>query len=185
VALTYSGREPGEFDIALFGSSQPGPRKTRTDRDGQFVVPEIEAGTAALVAVRAPRYGLCIRRRVPFDDPVAIRLGRAGRITGNAAGLPDVDLAGAYVRLDSSDASFGRVRLSARDGGKYCFDGLPPGDYTVRVIAHEFEAHPDGGSMRPQIKATARVSLTAGQTAPVRFPDVPRGRLTGSVRHDG
>ena len=175
VALTYSGRGPGEFDIALFDSSRPGLRKTRTDRDGQFVLPELEAGTTALVAVRAPRYGLCIRRRVPFDEPVTVQLGRAGRITGSAAGLPDVDLAGAFVTLDSADASFGRARVSARDGGKYCFDGLPAGDYTVRVIAYKFEPRGGGrGRVRPEIKAAARVSLSAGETASVRFPNVPR-----------
>lgn len=126
------------------------------------------SATVELVIVEPPGLRLCGQKFVDLD----------------ADGLQDDDepgLGGVTIELlDEAGTVIGTARTDAADldedgvidpfieQGRFCFEDLPPGTYTVREVVP-----PGYRQTAPAPPGTVTVELTGGSQLPVRFGNVP------------
>lgn len=83
-----------------------------------------------------------IRYRYVFEAPAPVveepAAPQVGRLSGQVLSQEDqVPIGGADVLIASEDGAVERRVVAGEDGG-FVFDGLPPGSYSVLVVANEF-----------------------------------------------
>jgi len=184
-------RDPGEIGVAETTVSA-GPVTTTTDAGGRFRMAPLAPGETAidlplLPAEYVPLVLLpIVASIVPGDTAVLqIPLARAasveGRLTadapgaeGDAAALPPPDaggvdggIPGVTVRLGG--AAFTQAAVSAVDG-RFRFDRLAPGDYTLEVDASTLPSHHE---LR---QASWSITLVQGESGSVDIPVSVRSR---------
>lgn len=160
--------------------------EVRTAADGGFVLPRAPVGARIGCDILAPGFG---QPRAFFntEQPVTIKLDRAGVISGALAPLAGVDAAkGGYTLrltlLDEQPPPAGaraftltyRAELTTDDEGAFRSGEAPPGRYSIAPVAGQgrpFFAHPE-----------QKVEVKPGETVEaVSMPLTPTVRLRGRV----
>jgi RNA polymerase sigma factor (sigma-70 family) len=142
---------------------------TRTDRDGAFRVATLGDGPFSLDAGIGGGPLAAVDDVAPGATGVVLRLIRPAALEGTVDGI-----AGARVWLQRTGGVDGaasvpdRRRTARADGGRFAFDALAPGHYTVLAV---------GGAAT----ASAEVTLAPGARAAVRLAAADTRRITGRL----
>ncbi len=149
------GAAPAGLNMTINGGSVSG---VRTDSEGQFELKYVEAGRYSLEAegagyMRTTKDSLEVADGRSLSD-VKLEVSRGGIVEGRVrSGSTGESLDKVPVRLSSD----GDEQMSVTsDGGRYRFDGLQPGDYSIDVL---------GSGFGSEAIATKTVKVKAGETA--------------------
>ena len=161
VSVDANGRNPDAFrwtggDEKVDDVSQFESRSAKTDGLGRFRFPDLSGGDWRIVFT--PR-----GRREPLEQEVQLRDGEVR--TGLEFVVPlGLSIAGTLVAVDGKpfvdwvqleavregDATRARSSVRVEPDGRFRFEGLPPGDYTVAMVVR-----PKGQVMPPRLHVAA------------------------------
>lgn len=176
-----------QAEVLLISSREPPPKPFPTallDHPDKHGAEVLRAATDALGRFRIEGGGAWPHRRllaradghamtlVSVDsDAIEIRLARGGAIAGTAKGVPDLDLASAFVAAEGEE--FHVERVGVAEDGSYRIDHLPPGEWELALADSK-------GS-----KVELTVKVPAGQPLYVDFADPPGFAIRGRVLRGG
>src|SRR5947209_3026283 len=93
-----------------------------------------------------------------FLGPAAAQDASTGAVRGSVLDVTGAAIAGASVKLTSTDS--GRERTSTTDAqGSFSFDLLPPGEYSVRASAERMATHLRTG-VRVDLDGSVHLTIT-------------------------
>src|SRR5712691_8042109 len=101
-----------------------------------------------------------------LSAPAFLVADTAGSLKGVVKSSSGEALSGAYVKVHNEEKRFTFMVVS-QDGGRFTVNNLPPGKYTVQGIGNGFQSAPKPVDVGAGKAATADVSLTAPQVAPL------------------
>ncbi len=163
-------------------------RRTHTDKSGRFDFDDVRLGRVALAA-DSDRYLPSAQLMLDVApgatlEGIELVLEVGGRITGEVAGLSgtqaacrEVELRGAFLEMTLADLD-----------GNFAFEGLPPGEYTLRIATTRDEVvavfGDDAGEELPRfLDRTGSVTLAERESVHVvlELPALAPVRLHGRI----
>jgi protocatechuate 3,4-dioxygenase beta subunit len=179
----------GTFVIAVQDEKTDAPglgRRARTDAAGKARLDRLEPGT---ISLRATHSGFCDGRAtavVPAASSVTIKLGRGGRVEGQAVAADGTPLGRAHVTLVAKGQRAPSEATTASDG-TFAFEHMSPGTYSVWLGEPQEDADwftvAEGETVRRTVRAQPGVTLAgtvhASDGSPVAGAQVDFGWLDG------
>lgn len=134
VATAFVCAEPTTPAPGALPRQRCAPRMT--DVDGSFELRDLQSGTYTLTARVRGSEGEASLPSVEIGDNVELVIQRTGSITGTAryasdASTPDLLI----VEVVRTDAAVARQEAFLRTEGEWSIEGLPSGEYTLRIRA--------------------------------------------------
>ncbi len=151
--LSLTGLPAGDYRIVVTAATMPNGLTQSVDPDG--IIDQRAAAT--LTPDNTSRTLMGYEGTASLGDVVWIDADRDGNIDSNEDRVPGVEVLVVWAGFDGVFGTADDVTLTTttRADGTYLIDGLPSGDYEVRVIASSLP--------RGTTATTVRVTLIAGQ----------------------
>ncbi len=176
--------------------AQPYQFQGVTDARGELIAPSVGASYAIVRATAADgRCGWCAGHQLDTADAesIVLTVDRAGVLSGGLHGVPEDALADAVVVAHQRVwqvpylPSIGWTHEAPVQAGRYRFDALPAGPYTlslrspagVRLVLPPFSS---GGTPLPNSLDAPRAAVASGAVTTCNLEVTPGGTIAGVVR---